>query len=325
MALRVTYHGAALQGVNLKEHCADLDFAECTGVDSLDDLIDAVETSEVLMFNNPLYTAELAEALKGPRSAVKWLQLSSTGFDKLIDLGLPEDIIVTNAASIWAPIVAEHACSLMLALLRGLHHAERKRAAKDWDRSGMMPELSSLEGARVGILGFGTIGKEIARRAKAFDAEIIALVRRPGDYPNADEVIMISDVMGRLATVDVLICALPLSPATKCLLDWTWFNALPESAIFINVGRGACVQQDDLRRALAEGQIAGAGLDVAEVEPMPVSDPLWTSDRLILTPHIATMGTRKGHDRAVSLYRANIIRFYQNEQLMNLVMDQLQT
>lgn len=314
--MRVTYHKGALQGIDLANHCRDMTFAEFREAATAEDLLASISDSDVLAFNNPLYTSELAARLAEQTSRVRLIQLSSTGYDALIQHGVPEGVAVSNAAGVWAPIVAEHACALVLSFLRGIHRAERDRSIARWDRPGLLPWISSLEGTRVGILGFGAIGAQIARRMKPFDVEIIAIVRRDGNYPGSDKVCLIDDVTEQLPELDILVNALPQTPATTGLVDAGWFRRMKPSALFVNVGRGGTVDQKALHEALQMGSIAGAAIDVAEVEPMPGDDPLWTSDRLIVSPHLAAFGSRKGLERLLELCRDNVTRLNDGRPLV---------
>lgn len=313
----ITYHKTALHGRSLAAFCQDMKGVQLREVDSPEALEAAAADSTVLMFNNPLYTQRMAQALK--QSPVKWIQLSSTGYDACLQYGIPDSILITNAASAWSPIVAEHALALMLGLLRGIHLAERDRQKSTWDRPAMLNHLSSLEGATVGILGAGAIGKEIGQRVRAFGARTLFITRTPRSIELADETIPIDRVSQALPKIDVLVSALPLTPQTDKLVDRTWFEKMKNSSLFINVGRGNTVDEAAVLDALDRGEIAGAGFDVMEVEPMRADHPLWQSERVIITPHVGAFNSRLGAERLLALCRANIENFMAGRELANLV------
>lgn len=315
--MRVTYHKSALQGGDLKAFCEGLPEVDIREVDTAADLEAAAADSTVLMFNNPLYTERMAAAVAGSR--VRWIQLSSTGYDALVQRGVPGSVVVTNAAAAWAPIVAEHALALTLGLLRGIPIAERDRMSSRWDRPSVLPRLSSLEGATVGILGAGAIGKEIGARVRAFGARTLYITRTPRTIELADECIPIGDVHGALPRIDILVSALPLTAETNRLVDRRWFDTMKKSALFVNVGRGSTVDEAALLASLDGGVIAGAGLDVMEVEPMAPDHPLWSSDRVIITPHVAAFNSRIGVARLLDMCRQNIERFNAGRELLNTV------
>ncbi len=313
----ITYHKTALHGRSLADFCKDIEGVRLREVDSPDDLEAAAADSTVLMFNNPLYTPRMVAALK--QSPVKWIQLSSTGYDACLQHGVPNSIEVTNAASAWSPIVAEQALALMLGLLRGIHLAERDRQKSNWDRPAMLNYLSSLEGATVGILGAGSIGQEIGHRVRAFGARTLFITRTPRPIELADETISVDRVAEALPKIDILVSALPLTPQTDKLVDRTWFEKMKSSSLFINVGRGSTVDELAVLESLERGVIAGAGFDVMAVEPMPADHPLWRSERVIITPHVGAFNSRVGVDRLMNLCRVNIENFLAGRELLNLV------
>lgn len=314
----ITYHKTALQGCNLAGFCEDIKGVQLREVDSMDALLKAAEDSTALMFNNPLYNQQFADALQG--SPVRWIQLSSTGFDACTQYGVPDSVVVTNAASAWAPIVAEHALALMLGLLRGVHIAERDRQSAKWDRPSVLPHLSSLEGATVGILGAGAIGQEIGKRVQAFGARALFITRTPRTLGYADETVPVDEVFQALPRVDVLVSALPLTAQTDKMVNRAWFEKMKKSSLFINVGRGNTVDESAILQSLEEGLIAGAGFDVMEVEPMRPDHPLWQFKQVIITPHVAAFKSRIGTDRLMSLCRNNIENYMAGRKLMNVVL-----
>jgi D-2-hydroxyacid dehydrogenase (NADP+) len=232
---------------------------------------------------------------------------------------LPEGAVLTNASSAWAPTVAEHGVSLLLALNRQVHALERDRAARRWDRTALLPGLRSLEGARIGILGYGAIGREMAARLCGFGVSIVGFARTPGPQPGADEMHPPQDLLALAPTLDVLMSAIPLSPQTHHIVDDRVLAALPRHAVLVNVGRGPTLDEAALARRLADGSLAGAALDVFETEPLPDTSPLWALPNIIISPHLAAFGSKAAWQRLGALCRGNIERWQAGEAMLNRV------
>ncbi|MEF9605480.1 D-2-hydroxyacid dehydrogenase, partial [Paracoccus sp. PXZ] len=261
--------------------------------------------SDALILLGPRYTPELAKKLAEPGHRLRLLQFLSAGYENAESFGVPQGTAVSNGSSIWAPAVAEHAVALMLGLLRRLPELERNRTSSTWDREGLAPRLGSLDGARVGILGYGTIGREIAQRVRPFGAEPIGIARTA----KADEfapVAGLAELQTLIPTLDVLINGLPSTATTRHLVGEDVLGRLKPRAILVNVGRGSTTDEAALYEALADGRIAGAGLDVSDVEPLALESPLWSLANVIISPHCAGYGSVGIIRRAHELCRANL-------------------
>jgi len=229
--------------------------------------------------------------------------------------------------------MAEYALMMMLALGHHLPHLLEYQSRSEWPASRW--ELFSpneLRGATLGIVGYGTIGREVARLARAFGMEVLA-VKRDAMYP-ADRGYMpdgLGDASGdllrrlyppqalrsMLADCDYVLAAVPLSPQTRNLIGEAEFRAMKKSAVFINVARGGVVDENALVEALRSGRIAGAALDVFAEEPLPTDSPLWSLPNVIVTPHIS--GISRNYDkRAVAVFNENLRRYLAGEELLNL-------
>ena len=264
------------------------------------------------------YTAALAAAVRrAPRLRV--VQLLATGTEGLERHGVPPHISVADVGQAMAAVVAEHAMALMLALARRIPEAALQGSRGVWNRPAVMAGLGSLEGRTLCLAGFGRIGQEIARRARAFGMRCIA-VNRSGrnDAPElADEVLPIGLLPQALGRTDVLAISLPDAPGTRGLFDAQMWAACRPGALVVNVGRGAVVDTDALVAALASGQIAGAGLDVTEPEPLPDGHPLWAARGALITPHVAGGGSPKSLERLSALIAENLSRFAAGQPLLH--------
>jgi phosphoglycerate dehydrogenase-like enzyme len=173
-----------------------------------------------------------------------------------------------------------------------------------------------LEGRTLGLVGVGTIGAEIAKRAEVFGMRVIALRRRPayGVIGHVERVYGREALDDFLGQCKVLVICAPLTPETLALIGATQFAQLPKGAIVVNVGRAKIIDTDALIASLRAGHLGGASLDVFPQEPLPAAHPLWTTPNVILTPH--TSGFRQGHwDEVVQLFGDNIERWLRGEPL----------
>jgi phosphoglycerate dehydrogenase-like enzyme len=217
---------------------------------------------------------------------IGWVQLPWAGVDAFADVLAPfaerELPVFTSAKGAYAQPVAEHALALTLAVLRKLHTRARERSWPDAPKEG-----TSLYGLNVLVLGAGGIAIELIRLLSVFDTRI-TVVRRSSDPVDGAERTVPSDRLREvLPDADVVVVAAALTGGTTRLLGAPEFAAMKPSAVLVNIARGGLVDTDALVAALEAGEIAGAGLDVTEPEPLPDGHPLWESPRCLITPHSA--------------------------------------
>lgn len=266
------------------------------------------------------WNASVKEVALAEGSALRWLQSASSGIDKMpLDLLEQREIVLTDASGVHARSVSETALALMLGLSRGIAASVRNQQQARWD--GSMP-LAEMNGGTVAIVGAGQIGSEVSRLARAFDMRVVAVRRSGGEMPGADVTYDNSRLDEALEQADYVVNILPLTDETYHLFDAERFARMKPTACFINVGRGATVQEEALVEALKSGVIAGAGLDVFEQEPLLQEHPLWSLPNVIVTPHIAGGMTVRNKARLVELFAANLKRYMSGggaEALRNLV------
>ena len=215
---------------------------------------------------------------------IRWIQVLGAGLDGIIDNpDLGDGITVSSMKGVLAPQVSEHALMLMLSLSRKLPKSVLNQSVHEWER---WPS-SLLQNKTVGILGVGGIAEALAKRCKAFGMVVVGLTSSPRQLTNFDRVVRRSELLEVVAEFDHLVVLVPLSDETRGLVDKRVFAAMKPSAFLINVARGGVVDEKVLVEALDTGEIAGAGVDVFEQEPLPADSPLWTQTRLLLTPHLA--------------------------------------
>ncbi|WP_404357174.1 D-2-hydroxyacid dehydrogenase [Cytobacillus firmus] len=238
---------------------------------------------------------ELKEMVLEGDSKLRWFQSWSAGVDSLplAEMEL-QDIQITSANGVHANPISETIFALMLGLTRKIHTYVKNQQAKVWHHSGLKLEIHNKT---IGLIGAGAIGKETARIAKAFGMKVIGVRHsgRPEEY--FDEMYTSGQLNDVLPQCDYVVVTLPLTPETRQLFGSEQFALMKDSAFFINIGRGEIVKERDLIDALQNGQIAGAGLDVFEKEPLSEDSPLWELDNVIVTPH--TAGSTEHYTRRV--------------------------
>jgi D-2-hydroxyacid dehydrogenase (NADP+) len=243
-----------------------------------------------------------------------WFQGSFAGFDNpLFQSLLDRGVIFTTGSGATAPAIAETVMMYLLALSRDLPGLMRDQAARHW----RFRRVGELAGMRLGIVGFGAIGHELAQRAEAFGMDVIGMRRRRDPDPRF--VTWTNDRFEQLlGWADAIVVAAPLTDETRGMFDADAFARMKAGAWFVNVGRGAIVDESALLDALADGHLGGAGLDVFETEPLPSDSPLWTVPNVIITPHCS--GDSDPSDaRAVDIIVENFRRRAAGEPLVNLV------
>jgi Phosphoglycerate dehydrogenase and related dehydrogenases len=222
------------------------------------------------------------ETIKTCRS-LKWIFSFSAGVEKWPFKELLEmRVRVTNTRGIHGPQIAEQTMGMIISFSRGLNRCYRNQVEQKWAQ--YMP-VDELTGKTLCVIGAGSIGREIARKAKAFDMRVIGLKSHPVPVEHFDEVRGSERLHEVLPQADYTVLITPLTDNTYHLIGQAEFKMMKSSSIFINVSRGDTVDEASLITALKEGLIAGAGLDVFHEEPLPCDNPLWNMPNVIITPH----------------------------------------
>jgi len=266
---------------------------------------------------------------------LKWIQLLSAGADRALASALKDDSIkVTTASGIHATPIGEYIIASMLAYAHRLHIAIRAQLKHEWIRQlAFAATLDELRGKTLGVVGYGSIGREAARIAQALGMSVLALKREPDRRADPGWVPKgLGDPEGRiperffgagerlelLAASDYVAITLPLTPHTRGFIGARELAAMKPEAYIVNIGRGAVIDQAALIEALGAKRIGGAGLDVFEREPLEPESPLWEMENAILTPHIS--GANRGYmDKACELFAENLRRFHAGIPLLNVL------
>ncbi|HYY88525.1 MAG TPA: D-2-hydroxyacid dehydrogenase [Chloroflexota bacterium] len=250
---------------------------------------------------------------------LRWVQSPSAGVEWMWRVpGLADsDIVVTNMRGAHAATIAEHTFALLLMQTRGLRAFEQHQRDHHWGRGEMM--LVGIKGLTMGIVGFGNIGRAIARRATGFEMRVLAVDAEP--VPAGEgvaEVWPLSRLDDLCCESDVLAIAAPMTPTSRGMIGEAQIRQLKRGAYILQMSRGGIVDESALVDALEEGHLGGAGLDVTETEPLPVGHPLWTAPNLVITSH-SSAASRLTNELVWSILSENLRRFMRGEALMNLV------
>jgi phosphoglycerate dehydrogenase-like enzyme len=286
---------------------------------------------------NVLYTVDVVpEPAQAPK--LRWIHTHSAGIEHLLDQAIfqTEGVLLTTSSGIHATTMAEYTFMMMLAFGHRLLTMIEYKANANWPTehkySIFMPQ--PLRGSTVGIVGYGSIGREIAHLAHSFGMEVLAAkrdVRRPADpdgynLPGAGDPEGIyfhrlyppEALISMVRVCDFVVLTVPLTESTRLMVGADVFEAMKPTAYLINVSRGGVVDEAALLHALQTGQIAGAGIDVFEAEPLPADSPLWKLPNLIISPHIAG-NAADYNEKAAALFIENLKRYLARKDLLNLV------
>ncbi|MCA9896597.1 MAG: D-2-hydroxyacid dehydrogenase [Ardenticatenaceae bacterium] len=266
---------------------------------------------------------------------LQWVQTHYAGVDSLESSELwHSDLLITTASGVHAANMAQYALTQILAWAHRVPNWFAYKQTKTWAKNRwdtFVPQ--ELRGKTLGILGYGSIGRELARLAKPFGLKILVTKQDArqlndtgfafpgqgdpnGDLP--DRIYPSEATRSMLAECDFVVITLPLTERTRHLIDEEMLKAMKPAAFLVNIGRGAIVNEADLVRGLKKGWLAGAGLDVFEEEPLPEDSPLWQLENVLLTPHISGF-TPHYDDRATDIFAENLRRYLAGEPLLNQV------
>lgn len=257
------------------------------------------------------------EVVRGGR--LQWIQSSAAGLDHcLVPEVIASNILVTSASGLFADQVAEQTLALLLGLLRGLPTFFRAAQKKEFIRR---PTLD-LHGSTIGIVGLGGNGTRLAQVLRPFKTRIVATDMFPEEIDVASglaDVVWPADQLDRLLSKSgIVILCVPLNAQTRHMIAEKELAQMKPGSILINVARGEVVRETALVAALSSGHLAGAGLDVTEVEPLPTSSALWDLPNVIITPHVGAQSRRRADD-TTNLVCENLRRFFSGQKLLNVV------
>jgi phosphoglycerate dehydrogenase-like enzyme len=266
---------------------------------------------------------------------LRWVQSHYAGVDHFDDHPLVRspEVVVTTMSGASAPQMAEFALMSMLSLGHRLPEIMHSSPEERWDEARYSHfEPVELRGSTVGIIGYGSIGREVARQCQALGAEVVAIkynlkqlvdqgytLEGLGD-PQAEipkRIYPPEAIKSMVSLCDFVVVTVPLTSETTGMIDETVFKAMKSKSFLVDISRGTVVDHGALIEALNSGQLAGAALDVYPIEPLPESSPLWERDNVILSPHLAGASPHY-MSRAIDLFAANLQRYLADEPLLNV-------
>ena len=257
---------------------------------------------------------------------LRWLHNPGTGIDKIdrVPELIDSDVVVTNCRGPHATSMADHVLGMMLTLAHRLHEQWDDQKARRWDTMKYSRRQVELDGRTMGILALGGIGTAIARRAQGFGMKVHAVDKHPervlkeseGPLPTEDNEVWGLDRLDEmLRAADWFAVAAPLTSESRGLIDRRRIGLLKQGAYVVAISRGGIIDEAALVEALRSGRVAGAGLDVTEVEPLPDDSPLWDMDNVLVSPHASAL-TDDMFDGRRQIFTENLRRFLANEPFL---------
>jgi phosphoglycerate dehydrogenase-like enzyme len=259
-----------------------------------------------------LFAWEFPMSLLTLAERLRWFQVMGAGLERLAGAGVPDGIVVTNMKGIFGMAMAEYALTYMLAHTQSIRRIVQQQEERRWEQ--FEPALLSRKTA--GVIGLGSIGREIARRCAAFGMRVIGVNRSGAPVAEVERTYAVAEIEQFLPECDFLISVVPQTGESTDLLNAERLALLKPTAFYVNIGRGNIVDLDALGAALSSGWLAGAALDVFPTEPLPADHPIWSTPNVTVTPHIS--GVNRPED-VTGVFLDNLRRYINGEPLINVV------
>ena len=292
----------------LRELVPGIEIESCPSVEEAMDVIGDADAAFGDVIPELFERAGRLRWIQSPRAAPKAGYYHRT----LVD----SDVVVTNMRGIFGDHIGPHIMALLLAFSRGMHVYLPRQLRREWNKGA--PTVYLREATAV-IVGVGSIGAEAARLCSQFGITVLGVDARVTEPPPGVAELYGPDRLHEvLPRADFLVVTVPETPETAGMFAAPLFRLMKSTAYLINIGRGATVVLDDLVDALRGGEIAGAGLDVYETEPLPRDHPLWTTPGVLMTPHVAAAGPYM-EERRAEVFMDNCVRFNEGRELRNVV------
>lgn len=250
---------------------------------------------------------------------VRWIHSRSAGLEQTLFPELIEsEVILTNGSGVFSPSLGEFVLAAILYFAKDFRRMIRNQSAGVWEQF----DVTMVSGKTVGIVGYGSIGRAVAARARALEMNVFALRRRISkntkEDPLIDEEYGAGQRLQMLSQCDYVVVTLPFTEETRGLIAEAEFAVMKKNAVVINVGRGPTIDERAMIRALSENRIRGAALDVFDQEPLPQGHPFYSMENVLLSPHCADH-TPDWLDNAMRFFLAQLGRFRRGETLLNIV------
>lgn len=261
-----------------------------------------------LLFGEPSRVSQVLNNLPG----IKWVQTTWAGIEPLLTTGMRRDYLLTNARDVYGSMMSEYVFAYLLMIERRILPRRQAQLSAKWDQT----PNGSLKDKILGLLGVGTIGSYLAATARHFNMQVYGFTRQTESCVHVNRYFHHRSLLEFASNLDYLVCALPETPSTKCLVDRAFLTALPDKAWLVNIGRGSTIDEHALVETLNNGTLAGAILDVFTQEPLPLGHPLWSTPNTFITCHTAA---RNYLPDIVDLFVENYTRYVLDRPLIHLV------
>jgi phosphoglycerate dehydrogenase-like enzyme len=288
-----------------REEYPDIEFVHCEERENLKDEIEDA-TVYVGWLNREVFLA--AEELE-------WVQSPSSGINYY--LAIPEfvesDVLLTSARGTHGACLAESVFAMIFAFTRQIKDFVLDQQEGQWRGYGSRGAMCELTGSTMGIIGFGTVGRAVAKRAQAFDMSILAVDMFPKDKPDYVQALWgIDRLKDLLGSSDYVVVTVPYTKETEGMIGAEEIDMMRDGAMLVGISRGKIIDEEALVEALEEGRLSAAALDVFAQEPLPEDSPLWDVDNLLITPHAAG-GTQYEGERVIEILKENMRRFTEGD------------
>lgn len=304
----------------LCEKLGQLDGAAVIVPEDEKDVENQLINAEVFITSSAIWSEDFSRTLYESKK-IRWVQLMNAGYDNVLKAGVPEEVIVSTIGGIGADMVADHAIALLYAILRRIPEAIKREGEEDSGFESIAGNAETLNGKTMAVLGYGNIGKIIARNLTCLGAEVKAVARTGRhDEDLGISIEPVSEIHTVLETTDGLVICCPLSDETEKLIDNEALACTKDDYYIVNVSRGGIVDTESLVNALKNNQLGGAALDVTDPEPLPPDHPLRGFANVVISPHVAWAGggARFRKDMEDLIIR-NVRNYMRNEQITNKV------
>ena len=304
----LTFGGNARQWIPLIEDTlAGVEITHCQNRKVMKDRYDDIQV---------LFGWQFPDSLFAKMPDLQWVQNLSVGIESLIENPeLPASVRVTNTGRLYGDTIAEYVVWAMITLFRKFNRVMKNQRRRRWEQV-FGP---SLAGKTIGIAGLGNVGLNVARLASCHGMSTIGFVRPDQvneSHENVSRVVTIDSLGATVGEIDVLVLSLPLTNETRGLINQQVIDKMKQDAIIVNTARAEVADQSAIVRAVKDGRIAGAALDVFEKEPLSRWDPAWSVENILVTPHTSSMSSEY-KTRVADLLRENMIRFANGRALVN--------
>ena len=271
-----------------------------------------IKEADIILGNLPVERLKKAEKLQ-------WLQLNSSGADTYAADGvLGPDVRLTNATGAYGLAISEHLIAATFFLKKKLGLYYRNQRNREWKDEG---QVTAIAGSRTLVIGLGSIGGDYARKMSLLGSRVTGIRRTKKECPDyLEEIGTFEDIDRLLPEADIVAMALPNTPQTYHIMNEERLSSMKRGSILLNVGRGTAIDQEALLKALRNGPLVGASIDVTDPEPLPADHPLWRCENLLLTPHVAgDYHLQETLDQIVELFIDNLGRYAKGRELRNPV------